>query len=111
MMEDIQTLELVDRRWPALLSGEKLDTIRLNEGEVELGLLRYIACDDKTKQAYVWVTHVEYMPLKAVPNEPDKDDLLRRMKMHYPNIELDTEILFVAHLSVEQTKEKYGDLL
>lgn len=54
-------------------------------------------------------TATNYIPLKGVPNEPDKEDLLRRMKMHYPDIELDTEVLFVEHLSVAETRAQHGD--
>ena len=83
-MTNIQTLELVDRRWAALLSGEKTDTIRWN---------------------------VRAMKMHDVPNEPDKMDFLKRMQAHYPMITLDTEILFIEHLSVEETKARYADLI
>ncbi len=111
MMPDIQTLELVDRRWPALLNGEKTDTIRWKEGMIKPGLLKYVACGDRNTTAWVWVVSVRKMLLKDVPNEPDKQDLLKRMQKHYPAITLTTEIDFIEHLSVPETLEKYAEEL
>ncbi len=53
MIDNIQKLKLVDRRFPALLNGEKTDTIRLNEGVVETGLLLYEGCDDLSLKTQV----------------------------------------------------------
>lgn len=107
----IQTLELVDYRWSALLSGEKLDTIRLNEGEIKPGLLKYINCDFPEKCAFVWVTNVQKICLKNVPNEPNKEAFLQRMQNFYPKITLDTKIDFIEHLSVSETMRLHADAI
>jgi len=101
-------LELVDRRWDALLSGEKLDTLRWNEGDVQAPcFITYKNCSFPDKTAVVYAYSSSYMPLREVPDEPDKDELLTSMRRHYPTITLDTEILYVEHLSVAETAEKY----
>tara|TARA_Y100000590_G_scaffold240758_1_gene270773 strand:- start:520 stop:843 length:324 start_codon:yes stop_codon:yes gene_type:complete len=105
---DIYKLKLVNRRWDALLNGEKLDTIRLKEGKVRTPcFIEYENCDYPEKKAIVYAYSSEYILLKDVPNEPNKEDFLNRMKRHYPDITLNTEILFIEHLSVDETKSKY----
>jgi len=101
-------LQLVNRRWDALLKGEKLDTIRFNEGDVKAPcFIEYENCDYPDKKAIVYAYSSQYILLRDVPNETNKEDFLHRMKMHYPDITLDTEILFIEHISVEETKSKY----
>lgn len=110
---DIQKLELVDEQFPALLRGEKTDTIRLNEGDIKPGFLLFYSSSGK-ERAVVWVTEINYMPLRNVGKKvgytkrtPDDETCLRHMKKHYPDITLDTEILLVEYLSPSETKEKY----
>ncbi len=109
-----QWLHLVERRWTALLSGEKISTIRLNEGFVHKGFLVYRDCPNERFAEVVYVNRVYYIPLRqAVELEgfddhtPNEEVALTNMKKHYPNITLDTLVLFVQHLSVPETRKKY----
>lgn len=109
-----QSLHLVERRWPALLNGQKVSTIRLNEGFVHPGFLLYKDCPNEQWTAVVFVTHVFYLPLKqAVEIEgfdehtPDIETGLNQMQSHYPDITLNTPVLLALHLSVYETEQKY----
>ena len=109
-----QWLHLVERRWPALLNGEKTSTFRLNEGFIHKGFLVYKDCPKEQWAEVVYVTRVYYVPL-CQANEidgydehtPDMGTALKQMQVHYPKITLDTPILFAQHLGAPETKQKY----
>lgn len=111
----IQKLELVDRRFDALVEGEKTSTVRLDEGRIEKGFMLYYS-SSRTRHAVVMVTDVDDVPLGKVGNivgfddhTPDNETMLAQMQRHYPDITLDTKVMLVQHLSVAETKERYGD--
>lgn len=109
-----QWLHLVERRWSALLNGEKTSTLRLNEGFIHKGFLVYKDCPKEQWAEVVYVTQVYYLPLKQAletdgfdAHTPDVETGLKQMRVHYPDITLDTPILLAKHLSVPKTKELY----
>lgn len=109
-----QWLHLVERRWPALLNGEKTSTLRLNEGFIHKGFLVYKDYPKEQLAEVVLVTQVYYLPLKQTfeiegfdEHTPDIETGLKQMRVHYPDITLDTLILFAKHLSVSETKKLY----
>ena len=109
-----QWLHLVERRWPALLNGEKTSTFRLNEGFIHKGFLVYKDCPSEQLAEVVYVTHVYYVPLRQAneidgydEHTPDMETALKQMQAHYPEITLDTPILFAQHLGVPETKNLY----
>ena len=109
-----QWLHLVERRWSALLNGEKTSTFRLNEGFVHRGFLVYKDCPKEQWAEVVYVTRVYYVPLRQAieidgfdDHTPNMETALKQMKVHYPNITLDTPILLAQHLGVPETKAKY----
>ena len=111
-----QWLHLVERRWPALLNGEKTSTLRLNEGFIHKGFLVYKDCPKEQWAEVVYVTNVYYMPFKqAVETDgfdahtPDIETALKQMRSFYPNITLKTPILLAKHLTVSETKQKYAN--
>ncbi len=110
-----QWLHLIERRWPALLAGEKTSTFRLNEGFVHKGFLVYKDYPHEKCAEVVYVTQVYYIPLcQAIEidgfddHTPDEATALKQMRAHYPDITLETPILFAQHLSVPETKAKYA---
>lgn len=110
-----QWLHLVERRWTALLSGEKISTFRLNEGFVHKGFLIYKDCPKEQWAEVVYVTNVYYAPFRQAveidgfdAHTPDMETALKQMKVHYPDITLNTPILLAQHLSVPETKQKYA---
>ena len=111
-----QWLHLVERRWPALLNGEKTSTFRLNEGFIHKGFLVYKDCPKEQWAEVVYVTNVYYVPFKQAveidgfdAHTPDMETALKQMRVHYPEITLDTPILLAQHLSVPETKQKYPE--
>lgn len=109
-----QWLHLVERRWSALLNGEKTSTLRLNEGFIHKGFLVYKDCPKEQWAEVVYVTQVYYLPLKQAletdgfdAHTPDIETGLKQMRVHYPDITLDTPILLAKHLSVPETKKLY----
>lgn len=114
LSEKQQWLHLVERRWPALLNGEKTSTFRLNEGFVHKGFLVYKDCPNEKWRAVVYVTAVYYVPLKQAlmidgfdDHTPDIETGLQQMRAHYPHITLNTPVLFVCHLSVPETEKQF----
>ena len=109
-----QWLHLVERRWSALLNGEKASTFRLNEGFIHKGFLVYKDCPKEQWAEVVYVTNVYYVPFKQAieidgfdAHTPDMETALKQMRVHYPDITLDTPILLARHLGVPETKQKY----
>ena len=109
-----QWLHLVERRWPALLNGEKTSTFRLNEGFIHKGFLVYKDYPKEQWVEVVYVTAIYYVPLKQAleidgfdDHTPDIETGLQQMRAFYPKITLDTPILFAQHFGVPETKQKY----
>ena len=109
-----QWLHLVERRWTALLNGEKTSTLRLNEGFIHKGFLVYKDYPKEQWTEVVYVTHVYYVPLRQAleidgfdEHTPDMETALKQMQVHYPDITLNTPILLAKHLSVPETKKLY----
>lgn len=113
-MDNIQQLSLVERRWDALITGEKLDTIRFNENTIESGFLVYESFPSRDQYCVVYVTDVRMIPLREVLTftkdlirKPDEATLLKRMRAHYPNIGLDSIVQYIQHLSPQETQLMY----
>ena len=109
-----QWLHLVERRWPALVNGEKTSTLRFNEGFVHKGFLVYKDCPKEQWTEVVYVTRVYYVPLRQAleidgfdEHTPDIETGLRQMRAFYPNITLETPLLLAQHLGAPETKQKY----
>lgn len=109
-----QWLHLAERHWPRLVNGSKTDTIRLGEASVEPGFLVYVSSPGETERAVVFVTASRRIPLRDVllyeegPEiTPDEATLLEHLRAHYPEIELETEIDFIQHLSAPETLTRY----
>ncbi len=111
-----QWLHLVERRWSALLNGEKTSTFRLNEGFVHKGFLVYKDCPKEQWAEVVYVTQVYYVPFKQAieidgfdDRTPDMETALKQMHAFYPEITLETPILLAQHFGVPETKAKYPE--
>jgi hypothetical protein len=109
-MDELQKLELVDRLFPALFTGEKVSTLRWREGEVAEGYLLYCASNNPKWKALVWVTGTEKKPLRAFASfcNQTPDELLAAMRTHYPEITLEDDVLLVHHLTPYDTAERKG---
>ena len=112
-----QFLHLTDARWDALMNGEKTDTIRLDEGWIEPGFLVYESYPSMSKRTVVLVEFVRpAVPLEMVldltndhQRRPDRETLLARMRVHYPDITLDTKVDYIRHLTPDETARLHAD--
>jgi hypothetical protein len=109
-MAEIQTLELVDDRFPALFTGEKINTVRWNEGDIKEGYLLYYASKNPKWRTLVWVTKSQRIPMNKIAHlyGMTPDELCSVMQRHYPGIKQDTVILFIEHLTPQQTEKEVG---
>lgn len=94
MSNQIQTLGVVDRLFPDILSGRKTSTIRWRERQITPGRLRFVCDGDTSKTADVEATRCTSMPLHEAAafvgraEEWPDDVMLKGMREHYPEIEL-----------------------
>jgi hypothetical protein len=103
MSNSLQTLSVVGRLFPMILSGEKTSTIRWREARIAPGPMRYV-CDDNVGQStVVHVLKCTDMPLASVATYLGKteewpdDVMLAGMREHYPEIELTDIVQVVEH--------------
>ena len=103
MIDDLQSLEVVERLFPLILSGEKTSTIRWNETIIVLGPMRYICRDKQNQTIIVNVLRCSDMPLSEVAKYLGQTKkwsaliLLKGMREHYPKIELSDSVQVIEH--------------
>ena len=90
----IQQLDVVDRLFPAILTGEKESTIRWMEQNIMVGLLKFSYVNDLSKSLVVQVFRSTELPLSEAAiflgkslDWPD-DLLLEWMCEQYPDIQM-----------------------
>lgn len=107
---NIQKLELVDVLFPFLLSGEKKNTLRWNEGEIETGFLIFYATHDPKLKSLVWVTDVQYHIMQDIAHfyNMSAEQLYASMIKHYPKIKIDSKVAYIKFLSPQETQLKYN---
>ncbi len=90
----MQILGVAERLFPAIVSGEKMSTIRWRERQIVPGVLTFV-CDEQPEQTIeVKVFRCTKMPLSdaaafvgKAAEWPD-EDMLEGMREHYPAIKL-----------------------
>ena len=110
-MDSIQELELVDDRFPAIYTGEKANTLRWQEGDIEPGYLIFYATNNHHWKTLVWVTNVKSTPMDEISYIYDMtpEELHKAMQRHYPDIKIDSDVVFVEHLSPQEIKLALAD--
>lgn len=94
MPDTLQTLAVVGRLYPLILSGDKTSTIRWREAEIVPGALKFTSEDDAGKSIVVEVTRCTRLPLSEaaafVGRAEEWPDavMLAGMREHYPEITL-----------------------
>jgi hypothetical protein len=105
----MQSLRVVGRLFPDILSGKKRSTIRWREQRITPGYMRYIHHDDPSRTVVIWVTRCTDMPLSQAASylgretEWPKEVMLEGMREHYPAIAWDDEVQIVEHLTPRET--------
>lgn len=108
----MQSLGVVGRLFPEILSGAKRSTIRWREQRIVPGYMRYIRDDNPNQTAVVWVTKWTDMPLSRAAaylgREEDwpKEVMLEGMREHYPDIAWEDDVQIIEHLTPEMTAER-----
>ena len=101
MKANVQSLGVLDRLFPQLVSGEKTSTIRWRERNIVCGPLEFI-CDGNPNQTVdVNVIRCTEMPLSEAASfvgqtdEWPDDIMLAGMREHYPDIELSSVVQII----------------
>ena len=103
MNASLQTLGVVGRLFPLVVSGEKTSTIRFREARIVPGPMRYVCDDDASKSVVVNVVKCTDMPLAEVATYLGKtaewpdDVMLNGMREHYPEIEMTDIVQVIEH--------------
>ncbi len=105
MTQLIQSLEVVERLFPLILSGEKTSTIRWRERTIVPGPLKLMCEGEAGLSVVVEVYRCTTMPLcEAAPfvgrsDEWPDDVMLKGMREHYPDIQLSSTVQVVEFKS------------
>ena len=103
----MQTLAVVARLFPLILSGEKTATIRWRETRIAPGPMIYVCDGDPGRTVVVEVTRCTDMPLSEAAAFLGRQEewpdavMLSGMREHYPGITLDDMVQVVEHLPPE----------
>ena len=110
----MQKLNVVERLFPLLLTGEKTSTIRFNEQRIRIGQLTYWCEGDSSKSVTVWVNRCTDMPLSnaaiylnRVDDWPD-DVMLKSMREFYPGIEISDIVQVIEHFDPIESLKYIG---
>ncbi len=101
----MQKLDVVNRLFPLLITGEKTSTIRFNEQRIHIGPMTYWCDGDSSKSVTVWVNRCTDMPLSNAAaylnrvNEWPEDVMLKGMREFYPNIEISDIVQVIEHFN------------
>lgn len=74
MSENVQSLGVVSRLFPLILSGEKTSTIRWREQEISPGQLTFFNLDDPTQSVDVQAVRCTEMPLSLAARYVGRED-------------------------------------
>ena len=103
MTDYIQTLGIVARLFPEVLSGRKTSTIRWREPHIEVGPLRFICDDNPSETVLVDVLRCTEMPLSEAASYVGKAEewsdqvMLDGMREHYPDIQLTSIVQVIEY--------------
>jgi hypothetical protein len=108
----MQSLRVVDRLFPLVISGEKKFTIRWREVTIRPGYMLYVCDGDPAKNALVWVTKCTQIRLSEAAAFVGKDTewppavMLAGMREHYPEISLTDHVQIIEHLTPTETRKR-----
>lgn len=103
MTKNIQSLAVVERLFPLIVSGEKTSTIRWGEQHITLGPLMFFCTEDPSLTVQVIVTRCSKMRLSDVAAFVGRSDewpdkiMLAGMQEHYPDIALSSLVQVIEY--------------
>jgi len=105
----MQKLDVANRLFPLLLTGEKTSTIRFKEQRIRVGPMTYWCEGDSSNSVTVWVNLCTDMPLSEVAvylnrvdDWPD-DVMLKGMREFYPDITMSDIVQVIEHLNPKES--------
>jgi len=99
----MQKLDVVERLFLLVLSGEKTSTIRFREQRIQVGPMVYWCEGNSSVASTVWVKRCTDMPLSEANaflgymKEWPVDVMLKDMRGHYPGIRLTDIVQVIEH--------------
>jgi hypothetical protein len=99
----MQKLDVVERLFPLVVTGEKTSTIRFREQHIQVGPMVYWCEGDSTRTVTVWVNSCNDMPLSEAAEflgkteEWPEEAMLEGMREHYSDIQLSDVVQVVEH--------------
>jgi hypothetical protein len=105
----MQKLDVVERLFPLVLTGEKISTIRFGEQHIIVGPMVYWCEGSSTRTATVWVRRCTDMPLFEAAEFLGKTEewpdevMLEGMRAHYPGIQLSDTVQVVEHYNPKES--------
>jgi hypothetical protein len=105
----MQKLDVVERLFPLVITGEKTSTIRFREQQINVGPMVYWCEGNSAKTATVWVHHRSDMLLSKAAGFLGKTEewpdevMLEGMREHYPNIQLSNIVQVIEHFNPEES--------
>ena len=105
----MQKLDVVERLFPLVVTGEKTSTIRFGEQQIHAGPMVYWCEGDSTRTVTVWVNRCNDMPLSEAAEFLGKTEewpdevMLEGMREHYSDIQLSDIVQVVEHYSPKES--------
>jgi hypothetical protein len=99
----MQKLDVVERLFPLVVTGEKTSTIRFREQHIQVGPMVYWCEGDSTRTVTVWVNRCNDMPLCEAAGFLGKTEewpdeaMLEGMREHYSDIQLSDTVQVIEH--------------
>jgi hypothetical protein len=112
----VQKLDVVERLFPLVISGEKTCTVRFQERRMRIGPMVYWCDGSSDKTVVVWVKRCTDLPLVKAAEFLGKTEewpekvMLDGMRVHYPGIQLTDTVQVVEHYSPEESLSYLGDI-
>jgi hypothetical protein len=105
----VQKLDVVERLFPLVLSGEKTSTVRYRERRIYLGPMVYWCDGNSEITSTVWVKRCTDLPLLEVAEFLSKSKewpdeiMLEGMRVHYPEIQLKDIVQVIEHYDPKES--------
>lgn len=99
----MQKLDVVERLFPLVITGEKTSTIRFREQRIQVGPMVYWCEGNSAKTVTVWVNRCTDMPLSEVTwflgktEKWPEEVILKDMREHYSEIKLSDIVQVIEH--------------
>jgi hypothetical protein len=105
----VQKLDVVERLFPLVLSGEKTSTVRYRERRIHVGTMVYWCDGNSEITSTVWVKQCTDLPLLEVAEFLSKleewpdEIMLEGMRVHYPEIQLTDIVQVIEHYDPKES--------